>query len=123
METKRSYLLQDPPNKPAAMREPENLWTQPKWNNIATARAVDLPLSRPPSGTPCFLGGCAPQTPKRRSAPWAAVVVRLLATEPLVWGRCAARGRTFSQKSDVFFEQTTSPGQLRCLAQFVVPEI
>ena len=38
-----------------------------------------------------------PGTPKRRSAPLAAAVVRFLATEPLVWGSCAARGRSCSR--------------------------
>ena len=44
-------------------------------------------------------GAPPPGPPKRRSAPLAVAVVRFLATEPLVWGSCASRGRTFSQKS------------------------
>ena len=58
-----------------------------------------------------------PDPPKRRSAPLAAMVVRFLATEPLVRGSCAARGRTSTQKYDLFYEEATCPGQLRCLGQ------
>ena len=72
---------------------------------------------RSPPAPPCFPGGSAPRTPKRRSAPLAATVVRFLATEPLVRGSFAAWGRTSSQKSDFFFEQATCPRQLRCLGQ------
>ena len=93
---------------------------------------------RPPA-PPCFPGAPPPGPPKRRSAPLAAAVVRFLATEPLVWaaalpgaelflkkhlflnkplvrGSFAAWDRTFYQKSVVCFQQTTCPGQLRCLA-------
>ena len=88
----------------------------------------------PPRTPLLFRGASPPGTPKRRSAPLAAAVVRFLATEPLV------QGRTFSQKSnfystnhlswaaslpgaelpskfDFVFEQATCPGQLRCLGQ------
>ena len=38
-----------------------------------------------------------------------------LLNTPLVWGSCAAKGRTFSQKSVCVFEDATCLGQLRCL--------
>ena len=59
-----------------------------------------------PPRTPCFPGGSPPPgPPKKRSAPLAAEVGRFLSTEPLVRGSCAAWGRTFSQKSDLFLNK------------------
>ena len=74
------------------------------------------PRLRPPT-PPCFSGGLRPpDPPKRRSTPLAAMVVRFLATEPIVRGSFAAWGRTFSQ-NPTFLEQATCPGQLRCSGQ------
>ena len=52
-----------------------------------------------PPHPPAFAGGSAPRTPKRRSAPLAAAVVRFLATDPLV------RGRTFSPENRFFLKK------------------
>ena len=80
--------------------------------NIAAARAVDREFNynfgsdlgageaaglRPPA-PPCFPGGSAPRTPKRRSAPLAAAVVRSLATKTLVGGSFCSRNPTFLKK-------------------------
>ena len=85
------------------------LWLKLGWRDVGGLR---------PPRTPMLSRGLRPpDPPKRRSAPLAAAVVRFLAAEPLVWGSCAAWGRTFSQKSDFSFEEATCPGQLRCLGQ------
>ena len=42
---------------------------------------------------------------------------------PLVPGSFAAWGRTFARKSDLFFEETTWPGQRSCPGQNFFPEI
>ena len=73
-----------------------------------------------PPHPPAFWGSPPPGPLKRRSAPLAAAVVRFLTTEPLVRGSCAAWGRTFIQKSDLFLEEATCPGQRRCLGQIFI---
>ena len=93
-----------------------------KLDDIAPARAVDREFNKRISSN---LGGgrrrgCAlPHPPafKRRSAPLAAAVVRFLATEPLVWGSCAAWGRTFSQKSDFFVNKPLVRGSCAAWAR------
>ena len=53
------------------------------------------------------------------SLPGAELVLRkrFFGNKQLVPGSFAARGRTFSQTSDLFFEQATCPRQPRCLGQ------
>ena len=48
--------------------------------------------------------------------------ISMFLKKPLVWGSCAAWGRTFSQKS-VFFGRSHLSGQLRCLGQSFFSEI
>ena len=61
-----------------------------------------------PPSTPLLSGG---------SAPLAAAAVRFFATDPLVWGSCAAWSKTCFQRLHMFLEEATCPGQLRSLAQ------
>ena len=100
-------------------------------NNIAAAKAVDREFNyifgsdlgrgrrggcAPPRTPLLFRGAPPPGSPKRCSAPLAAAVVRFLATEPLVRGSFAAWG-IFFLRNPTFFEESTWPGQLRCLGQ------
>ena len=97
-----------------------------------------------PSHTPLLPGGLRPpDTPKGAPRPWpqwlfafsrpshlsraaalpgAEPFLRnptFFLNKPLVWSSCAAWGRTFFSEIQLFFEQATYPGQLRCLGQNV----
>ena len=59
---------------------------------------------------PAFRGAPPPGPPKRRSAPLAAAVFSFLATEPLVLGSFAARGRFFLKNRTCFLKKQLVPG-------------
>ena len=88
--------------------------------NVAQIRGAGGGGAAPPR-TPLLFRGARPPGPRLRALGCSGCSL----SRDRATGSCAARGRTFSQNSDLFFilEQATCPGQLRCQGQNLFSKI